>query len=306
MRDNPALRQEYGDDMEQWLASTGRALKRGCGAVLVFLFSDLLSAHGRIGRVKLLAIASLAWWPVVLVAFLVDWLNAPTWVEYPAMLVAFLYLLFAVAGAAARRLHDLGRSGGWFVLAKPLWAILVSAPGQPQENEYGPPPNDSAAWYLGFLFWPLLFAAQLLYEVINPLDKTLVMHNHSGRDFDMFYRVGEAWGDSKRAKCCVRIQGDPLMVRWRTRRTPDYHTEVVTHLNPKLLVYTPGHHILVYQDQWVRTIDTDDHERQVANPPRQPDETFLHVHFLPDNEVRLAWSRDARSPLAAEMAEAGW
>src|SRR5690606_38775413 len=56
MRDNPAPRQEYEDDMEQWLASTGRALKRGCGAVLVFLFSDLLSAHGRIGRVKLLAI----------------------------------------------------------------------------------------------------------------------------------------------------------------------------------------------------------------------------------------------------------
>ena len=291
--------------MEQWLANTGRALTRGCGAVLVFLFSDLLSAHGRIGRVKLLAIASLAWWPVVLVAFLVDWLDAPTWVEHPAMLIAFLYLLFAVAGAAARRWHDLGRSGGWFVLAKPLWAILVSAPGQPQENEYGPPPNDSAAWYLGFLFWPLLFAAQLLYEVINPLDKTLVMHNHSGRDFDMFYQVGEAWGDSQRAKCCVRISGDPLTIRWQTRRTPDYYTEVVTHLNPTLLFYTPGHHLLVYQNQSVHRITKDKHERQVANPPRRPGETFLHVHFLPDNEVRLAWSRDARSPLAAEMAEAG-
>ncbi|NPC58005.1 DUF805 domain-containing protein [Caenimonas soli] len=60
-----------------------------------------------------------------------------------------LAMLVPTLAAGSRRLHDIGKSG-WLQLLGfiPLigWAILIywaAQPGQPESNQYGPPPADA-------------------------------------------------------------------------------------------------------------------------------------------------------------------
>lgn len=286
--------------MSPLLTGAGRMLRRGCGAVVVFLFSTLLSAHGRIGRLQLAAITFLAWWPVVLGSILVKWLKPPDMLEFLGMAIAFLYVLFALVGAAARRLHDLGYSGGWAILAKPFWFLLLSLPGQSRENAYGPVPEERRTWLLGLLFVPALVGGEWLYHYVFPTNQTLVIHRHTEENIG-WYWVNDAWGGDQDSRCCVRIKGDRLLVKWRTLRSPDQYTEEA--VGPVLEPTWVDEKTLDFKEVWrTRTIRSDEYELELANPPRGRDDTFLHVHFLPERQIRLAWSRDEHSPLAAELA----
>ena len=59
--------------------------------------------------------------------------------------------------------------------------------------------------------------------------------------------------------------------------------------------------LLVTPEQVESGLEEERHELEVANPPRERADDTLHVHFLPGNQVRLAWNHSAGSPLAEEL-----
>jgi len=122
----------------------------------MFLFSELLSFRGRIGRLKFLAIELLIFWPLLLTAIIADAIELPEPLEFLAYTFSVLYWIAGTLGAAARRLHDLGRNGGFCVLINLLWPLLLLIPGQKQDNRYGPPPARQPGWAVALLFWPLI------------------------------------------------------------------------------------------------------------------------------------------------------
>jgi uncharacterized membrane protein YhaH (DUF805 family) len=66
--------------------------------------------------------------------------------------ILFLALLVPGLAAAARRLHDTGRSGWWLLLIIVLvigWVVLLVfylQDGDPGENQYGPSPKPAEGW----------------------------------------------------------------------------------------------------------------------------------------------------------------
>lgn len=74
-------------------------------------------------------------------------INAVTCVHvfYAALLLVYVFLMFAITSALVRRHHDLGRSGWfsvlWFVpyIGVGYWIYLLCAKGTPGPNAYGPP-----------------------------------------------------------------------------------------------------------------------------------------------------------------------
>lgn len=242
--------------------------------IALFLLYHLLSFRGRIGRLKFVAIELLVLWPLVLTILITERVKLPDPVEFLAYTAAVLYWLFGYLGAATRRLHDLGRSGGYSLFANLAWPLLAMAPGDKEENQYGPPPRFQPAWGLALLILPLLISSYWLRDYLNPPDKTLVTHDLTEQGI-YTYHVGEAWGGIGRSNCCVRINGQQLEIRWS--------------------MSTPRERGSPQQPQ-------EEYRLTVANPPRQPEETYLHVYFLPDDQVRLGWSANWTSPLEGELA----
>ncbi len=111
---------------------------------------------------------------------------------------------------------------------------------------------------------------------------SLYVHNHTDRPV-FSYWVNENWGGNAgvygggKTTCCWRIQGETLKVVWIFDVTPE---------------------------QVERGLEEERHEVVVRNPARDKLDDTLHVHFIPDNQVRLVWNRSAESPLSKELIEA--
>lgn len=142
-----------------------------CAAIGMFLFSELLSFRGRIGRLKFLAIELLILWPLLLAAIIAEVMKLPEQLEFLAYIFSALYWVAGTLGAAARRLHDMGRSGGFCFFINLLWPLLLLIPGQKQENRYGPPPARQPVWAIGLLFWPIIILFFSLKDYLNLLIK---------------------------------------------------------------------------------------------------------------------------------------
>tara|TARA_R110000796_G_scaffold9287_1_gene31842 strand:+ start:1775 stop:2263 length:489 start_codon:yes stop_codon:yes gene_type:complete len=139
----------------------------------------------------------------------------------------------------------------------------------------------SLRWSLIILFYLSLIGGYLLWQYQRPSGAALYSHNHTDRPI-FSYWVNDRWGGNASAHggggavCCSRIQGDTLKVVWIVSRT---------------------------REQADRGLQEERHELDIPNPPRQREDQYLHVHFLPGNQVRLAWNYTVASPLAQELAE---
>jgi hypothetical protein len=118
------------------------------------------------------------------------------------------------------------------------------------------------------LFWLLIICGYLLWQYLRPQGTALYGHNHTQRPI-FSYWVNDKWGGNGGVTCCSRIQGDTLKIVWLISRT---------------------------QEQIDRGDEQERHELELPNPPRQRADKYLHVHFFPDHQVRLAWSANHDSP----------
>lgn len=141
--------------------------------------------------------------------------------------------------------------------------------------------SPALRWPLVILFYLSLIGGYLFWQYQRPDGAFLYGHNHTERPI-FSYWVNDKWGGNAGANgggkvtCCWRIQGDTLNVVWIVSRT---------------------------REQIDQGAERERHEIELPNPSRQRTDDTLHVHFLPGNEVRLAWNRSAGSPLKEEMAE---
>lgn len=136
-------------------------------------------------------------------------------------------------------------------------------------------------WPLIILFYLMLIGGYLLWQSQRLGGAFLYGHNHTDRPI-FSYWVNDKWGGNAGANgggkitCCWRIHGDTLKVVWIVSRT---------------------------RQQIDQGVERERHELEISNPPRQRPDDALHVHFLPGNQVRLAWNHSAGSPLEEELAE---
>ena len=134
-------------------------------------------------------------------------------------------------------------------------------------------------WALSLTFYVTLIGGYVLWQYQRPSGASLYVHNHTGRPI-FSYWVNDNWGGNAfaygggKTTCCWRITGDKLKVVWILDVTPE---------------------------QVESGLEEERHELEVANPPRERADDTLHVHFLPGNQVRLAWNHSAGSPLAEEL-----
>ena len=124
-------------------------------------------------------------------------------------------------------------------------------------------------WPLVILFYLLLIGGYLLWQYQRPGGAFLYGHNHTDRPI-FSYWVNDKWGGNGGVTCCWRIEGYTLKVVWIESRT---------------------------REQIDQGVERTRYELEIPNPPRQRLDDALHVHFLPGNQVRLAWNHSASSPL---------
>lgn len=123
-------------------------------------------------------------------------------------------------------------------------------------------------WPLVILFYLTLIGGYLFWQYQRPGGAFLYGHNHTDRPI-FSYWVNDKWGGNGGVTCCWRIQGDTLKVVWIVSRT---------------------------RAQAEQGIEEERHELEIPNPPRQREDRYLHVHFFPGNQVRLAWDPGHDTP----------
>lgn len=134
-------------------------------------------------------------------------------------------------------------------------------------------------WMLIAGFYLALIASFIVWQSQRLPGAALYVHNHTDRPI-FSYSVNDNWGGNAfaygggKATCCWRIAGDKLKVVWIVSRT---------------------------QAQAEQALEDEEYELEIPNPPRERTDDTLHVHFLPGNQVRLAWNSSAGSPLAEEL-----
>ena len=126
----------------------------------------------------------------------------------------------------------------------------------------------SLRWSLIILFYLSLIGGYLLWQYQRPSGAALYGHNHTDRPI-FSYWVNDNWGGNGGVTCCWRIRGEVLEVSWIVSRT---------------------------RAQLEQGLEEEHHKLKLPNPPRQREDHYLHVHFFPDNQVRLAWSSNHDSP----------
>lgn len=131
----------------------------------------------------------------------------------------------------------------------------------------------SLRWTLILTFYLTLIGSYVFWQYQRPGGAALYGHNHTDRPV-FSYWVNDNWGGNGGVTCCWRIGGDSLKVVWILDVTPE---------------------------QVARGLEEERHELEIPNPPRERADDTLHVHFLPGNQVRLAWNRSATSPLTEEL-----
>ncbi|WP_022964824.1 DUF3304 domain-containing protein [Halopseudomonas pelagia] len=129
-------------------------------------------------------------------------------------------------------------------------------------------------WSLVVAFILILIGSLLAWQYQRPANAALYIHNHTDRPI-FSYWVNDSWGGNAGANgggkvtCCWRISGDSLKVSWIVSRT---------------------------KTQAEQGLEEERHEMAMANPVRGREDHYLHVHFFPDNEVRMVWSPNHDSP----------
>ncbi|WP_312932581.1 DUF3304 domain-containing protein [Stutzerimonas nitrititolerans] len=134
---------------------------------------------------------------------------------------------------------------------------------------------------LQLLFWGALAVAYVIWQALRMPGAALYGHNHTDRPIFSYF-VNDNWGGNAAAHggggmtCCWRIEGETLKVEWIKGRTGE---------------------------QVRQGIQKETLTLELPNPPRRRTDDTLHVHFLPGDQVRLAWSDAHTSPLREELSD---
>ncbi len=124
------------------------------------------------------------------------------------------------------------------------------------------------------LGWGLLIAVYLIWQYQRTPGAALYVHNHTGRPIFSYF-VNDNWGGNAAAHggggmtCCWRIEGETLKVEWILDVTPE---------------------------QIEQGLEEETLSLELPNPPRQRGDRYLHVHFFPGDQIRLAWSANLDTP----------
>jgi hypothetical protein len=124
----------------------------------------------------------------------------------------------------------------------------------------------------------MLIGVPVLIQSFQTPGAALYGHNHTDRPIYSYW-VNDKWGGNAAAygggtTCCWKIVGEQLEIHWvksvtRTQSQQGLRKEELT--------------------------------LHLPTPPRKRSDTYLHVHFLPGDEVRLAWSDGVASPFREEF-----
>ena len=134
--------------------------------------------------------------------------------------------------------------------------------------------SSPVRWILIILFYLALIGGYLLWHYQRPAGTALYGHNHTDRPI-FSYWVNDIWGGNAFANggggvvCCSRVEGDTLKVVWIVSRT---------------------------RAQVEQGLQEERHEVNISPPSRQRSDRYLHVHFFPGDQVRLAWSANHDTP----------
>jgi hypothetical protein len=132
----------------------------------------------------------------------------------------------------------------------------------------------SVQWILVLLSLVIIFIGPAYFKYFTKQGgAALYAHNHTDRPLYMYW-VNDNWGGNGGVTCCWSIRGDQLRVVWIKSMTGA---------------------------QYRKGFKDERHELLIPNPPRQRKDDTLHVHFLPGDQVRLAWSDLYTSPLKDEI-----
>jgi len=127
---------------------------------------------------------------------------------------------------------------------------------------------------LQLLFWGALAVALVIWQALRMPGAALYVHNHTDRPIFSYF-VNDSWGGNASAHgggkhtCCWRIEGETLKVEWILDVTPE---QIEQGLEEETLTL------------------------ELPNPPRQRGDRYLHVHFFPGDQIRLAWSANLDTP----------
>ena len=131
-------------------------------------------------------------------------------------------------------------------------------------------PLTLLCWLVGI---GLVIGVPVLIQSFQTPGAALYGHNHTDRPI-FSYWVNDQWGGNGGVTCCWKIVGEQLEVHWIKDRTGAQVEAGL--LEEEVTLFLP-------------------------NPPRKRSDDTLHVHFLPGDEVRLAWSDEHTSPLKDEI-----
>jgi hypothetical protein len=98
---------------------------------------------------------------------------------------------------------------------------------------------------------------------------SLVGYNHTDRPLFLYFVDGN-YGGNGGTTCCWSFEGDSVEVVWTLDVTPE---DVEAGL------------------------EEEEHRITLKMPAYSRENQYLHVHFLSDNQIELAWSPDLKSPL---------
>ena len=136
-------------------------------------------------------------------------------------------------------------------------------------------PLTLLCWLVGI---GLVIGVPVLIQSFQTPGAALYVHNHTDRPIYSYW-VNNNWGGNAAAHgggttCCWKIVGEQLEIHWVKSVT---RTQSQQGLRKGELTLS------------------------LPNPPRTRTDDTLHVHFLPGDEVRLAWSDEHTSPLKDEI-----
>ncbi|MDR5868437.1 DUF3304 domain-containing protein [Halomonas koreensis] len=111
-----------------------------------------------------------------------------------------------------------------------------------------------------------------------PTGGTLQSHSYIDRSIYSYW-VNDNWGGNLgpfggKTSCCWSFEGDTAEVVWIYGRTVE---------------------------EFERGDKQERHRMTLPMPERTREDRYLHVHFLPDDQVELVWSPSFSSPLADQM-----
>lgn len=102
---------------------------------------------------------------------------------------------------------------------------------------------------------------------------SLVGYNHTDRPLGRYFVDGN-YGGNGGTTCCWSFRGDTIKVEWV---------------------------LSVTGEQRRQGLEIERHSLNLPMPAYSREDQYLHVHFLSDNQVELAWSPDLQSPLSERL-----